>query len=547
MFNFAAPGPVGSPTYNNPEHRFMLDVLRANAKSTFTWIIVIGIVVVFAVNFGPGSLSKGGCGRAAQPYAAKVNGKTISVGEWELQFRQLYTMLRQQAGGAFTREMVEQLQLPQQALEQVVDRELVVQEAKKRGVVVTPAELTEAVQGDPSFQENGTFSFRLYEESARESHGSTTRFEAALRERLLFQKMLTAVRETVKVSDGEVRAAWETDADRAAVAFVRFPLGAAQAEAPKATTDAEAKAFAAKEGARVQKFYDENRARYDQKRKVRVQHVLARVAPDGDDAAARKKIEEAQARVKKGEDFAKVAAVLSDDENTKARGGDLGFVSEGLFDEAFAKAALALEPGQVSEPVRSASGWHLVKAEEVVPARQIPLDAARLDIAKELIAQDRARKLADDRARAALDAARKGKALADLFPSADAAKKSGKKPVTLGGQAVVAEDTGPFARGAPFLPKLGPASDIAADAFAAKKGDVLSKVYDTPGGPVVAVVTLRESPDPAKFDAQRDALEARLRSRKETQVLTAWLKSLKDAAKVETNPSLLAMTRGPTE
>ena len=62
VFNFAAPGPLGSPTYNNPEHRFMLDVLRSNAKSAFTWLIVIGIIVVFVVNFGPGSLSKGGCG-----------------------------------------------------------------------------------------------------------------------------------------------------------------------------------------------------------------------------------------------------------------------------------------------------------------------------------------------------------------------------------------------------------------------------------------------------------------------------------------------------
>lgn len=531
-----APGPFGSPTYNNPEHSFMLDVLRSNAKSAFTWIIVIGIVVVFAINFGPGSLSKGGCAGAATPYAAKVNGRPIPASEWERQYRQLYGLLRQQAGDAFSRDLADQLGLPQQAMEQIVDHELVVQEAKRRGVAVSGPELTKVVHAVPSFQENGRYNHELYLEAARSMYGSAAKYEAALKDDLLFQKMMTALRETVKVSDSEVRAAWESEADRAALSFVRIPVVAIEAEAPK-PTDAEAKAFLEKDPGRIAKFYEENRGRFDQKKKVRVRHVLARVAPVADDAAARKRIEEAAARVKKGEDFAKVAAALSEDENSKTRGGDLGYVSEGLFDEAFAKAALSLEAGQVSAPVRTPSGWHLVKADEVVPAKQVPLEAARLEIAKELLVKERARKLAQDRARAALDAARKGKALAALFPE--------KPPVKIGGQPVVAEETGPFSRGSALLPKLGPAPEILADALAAKKGDVLPKVYDTPAGPVVAAVTLRETPDAAAFEGQREALETRLRNRKESQVVGAWLKELRAGAKVETNPSLLALKGAP--
>jgi peptidyl-prolyl cis-trans isomerase D len=523
----------------------MLDVLRSNAKSAFTWLIVIGIVVVFAINFGPGSLSKGGCGGAAPPYAARVNGRVVPASDWERQYSQLYNLYRQQAGEAFTRELADQLGLPAQALEQVVDRELVVQDAKRRGVAVTRQELTRTVHGIPAFQENGQFSYALYEESARQIAGSPAKFEAGMKDDLLYQKMMAAVRETVKVSEGEVRSAWESDADRAALAFVTFPVAAAKAEVAK-PTDAEAKALADRDAARVQKYYDENRARFDQKRKVRVRHVLARVGPSGDDAAARKKIEDAAARVKKGEDFAKVAAALSDDENTKANGGELGFVAEGLFDPAFASAALALEAGQVSEPVKSASGWHLVQAEEVVPARQVSLEAARLDIAREVLVQDRARKLAEDRARAALEAARGGKALADVFPSAEAAKKSGRKPAALGGQPVAAEETGAFTRAAAAVPKLGQAPELLAAAFAAKKGEVLPRVFETPAGPVVAAVTLRETPAPEAFEAQRVALEARLRNRKEAEVVGAWLKALRDGARVETNPALLA-ARAPAE
>ena len=65
-------------------------------------------------------------------------------------------------------------------------------------------------------------------------------------------------------------------------------------------------------------------------------------------------------------------------------------------------------------------------------------------------------------------------------------------------------------------------------------------MFETPTGPVIAAVTQRELPAPDAFEAQRVAFEARLRNRKETEVVGAWLKALRDGAKVETNPALLA-------
>jgi peptidyl-prolyl cis-trans isomerase D len=526
VFNFATPETARVPTFNNSGLRFMLDILRANTKSTFTWLIVVGIVVVFAINFGPGSLSKGGggCAGGSAPFAARVNGKTIPAAEWDRQYRQLFALFRQQAGDAFTRELAEQLQLPSQAMDQIVDRELVVQEAKRRGLTIGKDELTRAVHSMPSFQENGQFSFALYEESARAMYGNAGKFEAALKDDLLYQKMMAAVRATVKVSDAEVRDAFEGENDRVSLKFVRVPLAAASA-AVKTPTDAEVKAFAEKEAARVTKFHQDNASRFDQKKKVKVRHILAKVAQGQDDAAARKKIADAQARIAKGEDFAKVAAELSDDTASKARGGDVGFVSEGLFDDAFAKAAIALEKGQVSEPVRSATGWHLLQAEEVVPAKTVPLEVAKAGIARELLAKDRAEALARERAQAAFDAARAGKPLA---------------AVKIGTQTLNPEETGPFGRSSPFVPKIGEAPGLLADALAAKTGQALPRIYDTPSGPVVAVVVKRETPDPKAFDAQREALETRLRNRKESQEQGAWMKALRAAAKIETNQELLA-------
>jgi peptidyl-prolyl cis-trans isomerase D len=350
--------------------------------------------------------------------------------------------------------------------------------------------------------------------------------------------MLAAVDETVKVSDAEAKAAWQADSDKVALTFVRFPL--AQYEAEAKPTDADVKAYADKNADRIKEFYEAHPARFDQKAKVRVRHVLAKVATGGDDAAARKKIDEAAQRVKKGEDFAKVAAALSDDAMTKAKGGELGFVSEGLFDETFAKAALALKPGQVSDPVKTPAGWHLIQAEEVVPAKKLTFDQARAEIARQLVAQEKGKQLAAERAQAALAAARSGKKLADLFPAEDAARKAKATPVTAGGKVVAAEETGSFAASLALAPKLGAAPELVADALRAKAGDLLPKVYETPAGPVVAAVTARETPDPKAFDAQREAVTARLRSQRGTQVISAWLESLRKGARIDRNQALLA-------
>lgn len=516
----------------------MLDSLRANKRGILTWIIVGGIVFIFGVNFGPGSLSRGnggGCSGGQAIFAAKVNGETIQPLEFERAYQQYFNLFQGQMGGNLPEELARQLGLGQRALDYVVERELVVQEARRRGLVVTDEEVASALHSDPAFQLNGLFDAQTYRETARRIAGSEGRYEEDLREEQLYRRMLASVEQTVKVSDAEVRDEWQRESDRVALSFVLFPRAAF--EAAVKPTEAEVKAFADANGEAVKRFHEENRARFDEKKRVRVRHVLARVGAQGPEAA-RKKIEDAAARVKQGEDFAAVVAALSEDENTRDRGGDLGFVSEGLFDEAFAKAALALEPGQVSEPVQSASGWHLVKAEEVVPARTVPLEAARLLIARELLVKDRAAKAARARAEAALASARAGKPLAELFPAEDAEKK--KTPVTVAGKPLVAQETGTFTAGTELAPRLGAAPALLADAFAAKRGDVLPEVYETPEGLAVATVVARERPDPSAFEQASAAVRARLRSEAGMQVMTAWMKELRAGAKIELNPVYLA-------
>jgi len=119
----------------------------------------------------------------------------------------------------------------------------------------------------------------------------------------------------------------------------------------------------------AKEFYDKHPEYFKQPEQVRASHILVKVASDADKkkvAAAKKKIEAAQARLKKGDDFAKVAKEVSEGPSAK-KGGDLGFFKRGQMVKPFEEAAFAMKPGQTSGIVRTRFGFHIIKVTDKKP------------------------------------------------------------------------------------------------------------------------------------------------------------------------------------
>jgi len=118
--------------------------------------------------------------------------------------------------------------------------------------------------------------------------------------------------------------------------------------------------------AAMRKVYDEAAKQMGDEQEVRARHILVRAAPD--DAAASKaaeeKIKAVIVRLKKGEDFAKVATEISEDPSGKSGGGDLGYFGKEMMVPEFADVAFKLEKDQISEPVKTQFGWHVIKMED---------------------------------------------------------------------------------------------------------------------------------------------------------------------------------------
>ncbi len=523
----------------------MLDVLRASKGGIITWIFLAAIIVIFVVSFGPGSLvrDRGGCG-APTGYAARVNGESIPVMEFNRQFGPIAEQYERNPSASAMMPY-----LAAQVLSRIVDETLLSQEAERRGIQIDSLDLSRRIWQDPSFQIDGKFNLEKYQKAAARMYGSVSAFEEMTKKEMRVERLQAAMVASIQVPESEVHETWKLLSDTYDLSYVLFPTADARAEVK--VSDADAQAFAAKDAARVEKFYKDNAARYDQPEKVRARHILAKVEGN-DDAAARKKIDDAIARLKKGEDFAKVAADVSDDVNTKASGGDLGVIGPGQVDEAFTQAAVALKAGEISGPVKTPAGWHVIKVDEVIPGKKIPLEAARLDIARELLSGDRAAALVKEKAEAALKAAQGGKSLAELFPQPRPAVPATDKTPALpevkaslvwGGKAIAAKDTGPSPASVPEVPEIDGSGALLKDALAAQSGTVLSKVYAVPAGAVVAVVKNRSRPDESKYAAQRHAHELAIKGEKLRQLESTWLEELHSKASIDLNRELIPTPR----
>lgn len=366
----------------------MLEAIRRNVRHPYIQAILGLLILVFIFFFGWSM-------RAAKPnYVAKVNGDTIDYRTYQQAYNGLVRLYEDAYKGDLTGDRIRQLGLGRRALDQVIDRVLLTQEADRRGLSVSDQELEAAIQSVPVFQQGGAFSKALYLRVLDANRLTPMEFEASKRQELLLAKVEQAIRAGATVTDAEVEQEFRDRNTKIDLAYVSFEPAAFEAEVkvtPEALQeyyDAEKESFRTpeqREGRYVffpadeyagavevseQELRDEfswRAGEFAVPEAVHARHILFRVAPDAtpeQDEAALKKAEKVRSEIVAGADFAKMAEKYSDDPGSKKKGGDLGYFERGAMVPAFEEAAFALEPGTVSEPVKTSFGYHLILVED---------------------------------------------------------------------------------------------------------------------------------------------------------------------------------------
>lgn len=358
----------------------MLQNIRDNSQG---WIAkaIIGLIVVLMALTGFDAIFQA---TNHSQDAAKVNGDTISQNALsqatDIQRRQLM----QRMGKDFDPALLDEKLLREASLKGLIERTLLLQGARDAGFSFTDAALDQVILQMPEFQANGVFSAELFDQFVRRLGYTRMQFRQMLAEELLIGQLrggfvATSFATTPQV-DAFARLENQTR-DFASVTFKADPAAVQVSdEQIKAHYDQHAKEFMTPDQVVIDyielkksAYFDQVKVDEDQLKAAyekevanlaeqrHAAHILIEVNDKVSDEQAKARAEEIAERLNKGEDFAALAKEYSQDPGSASNGGDLGLAGPGVYDPAFEDALYKLSDNQVSAPVRTSFGYHLIK------------------------------------------------------------------------------------------------------------------------------------------------------------------------------------------
>ncbi|TLX60067.1 peptidylprolyl isomerase [Stutzerimonas nosocomialis] len=384
----------------------MLQNIRDNSQG---WIAktIIGIIVMLLALTGFDAIFNA---VSNSRDAASVNGEEISQDELtqavELQRRQL----AQQLGRDFDPSLLNDRLLRESALNSLIERMLLLQAAKSADFAFSQQSLDQLILQTPEFQVEGAFNAARFDQVLQQMGYTRMQFRRLLEQEMLIGQLRAGIAGTGFVTDRQIEDFARLERQTRDFAAVTVAADAAAVEVGddevRAYYEAHADQFRTPEQVvleyvelkkdaffdqvdvsdeELQELYHNQIANLAEQR--RAAHILIEPGDGVSDEQAREKVEEIRKRVEAGEDFAALAKEFSQDPGSASEGGDLGYAGPGVYDQAFEDALYALDENQLSQPVRSEFGWHLIKLLGVRSPEVPTLESMRPELERELKAR----------------------------------------------------------------------------------------------------------------------------------------------------------------
>ncbi len=368
----------------------MLQAIRDRATGIFAWAILLFLIASFAL-WGIHSYFEA----PSNPVVAKVGSTEITKLELQRAYDQRYQRLQNLMGDNFRHDLIDPKQFRQNVLDELIQSALMEQYVDQADYRVGNTDVAGYLRATPAFQVNGQFSPETYKELLAREGMKATAFEAQLRQSMEMEQMRTGLLQTGFVTQKDIDNAWRIQHERRNLAYVLFDTARYEAQiSPSdaeiaARYEADKKRYFTPERVRVDYIeLDKNtlppasapedemlRALYEAEKQTRfarpeqrqARHILIRVVGNSGEAQALQKAREVRSQIEKGGDFTALAKQYSDDPGSKDKGGLLDLSPKGTLDPAFDDALFKLKQGELSQPVRTSFGWHIIQLEKLVP------------------------------------------------------------------------------------------------------------------------------------------------------------------------------------
>ncbi len=393
----------------------MIQAFRNQTQSVFFRVILFFVALTFVISFGWFS------SETQKNVVATVNSEDILFQDYDIAYNQRLEQLRQ-TFGENAEALASQLNISQSVLDSVISRRLLLQNARKQGILVADAEVIEQLKLVPVFQKDGRFSKEVYQQLLRQNRVSPESYEKSVREDLLLQKYQRLSTARQLSTQAEVQRIYDYEQRVISVEYLRFSPEqffedvVIIEENLKEFYDNNSQDFMSLKKYQIEyftfgfsdlgtqedpsermieRYYETNPAEFSNDDQVKARHILMKVSSDMSEEAReekRKQLESLLQEARAGASFEELARENSEDFSA-IRGGDLGWFSAGEIDETLSNAAFGLQVGEVSEIVQTGFGFHIVKLEGKKDAETKPLESVKSEIRQKLIDTRQERKL----------------------------------------------------------------------------------------------------------------------------------------------------------
>ncbi|MGC1547133.1 MAG: SurA N-terminal domain-containing protein, partial [Rhodanobacter sp.] len=382
-------------------------------------IIVLG-VAVFAMSFFG---IEGYFSSQVETFVAKVGKHEISQQQFQDRLNQLRQQARDQQGDSFDASVFEKPETKQRILDSMIDQQLLIQANEDLGMRVSTQAMRDTIAGIPGFQINGKFDPQTYRALLAAQNKTPDMFEDDVRTSLAISLLPDAITSSEIITDADVDRFLALRLQRRDVRYFALPRPApADSNVGDAEIETYYKAHQADfmnpeqvsvkyievNGADLKldtppseddlkKRYEDEKQRFVQPEQRLVSHILINVPKNATPAQQKDALAKAEkiAAEATPADFAKLAQQDSDDLGSKSQGGDLGWLEKGVTNAAFDNALFSLQKGQISKPVLSDEGYHILWLRDVHSGEAKPFAEVRDTLAKEAQAAEGTRKFND--------------------------------------------------------------------------------------------------------------------------------------------------------
>ena len=387
----------------------MLQKMRDNIQGWGARVIIALLIVTMAA-FGFGRFD---WFSQSDPVVATVNGNDIHQSKLASEVERQRLRIAEQLGKNADPNAIDTEMLRKSVLDGLINRTLLLGAADKMGIVVSATQMDEAIVANKDFQNDGKFDPELFRRLLASSGQSPASYKSELANSYTLVQLNGGIVHTPFSTDTEVRDLARLITETRDFAYLMFDPDALQAGVTVADQevgayyDAHPDEFMSPEtvdvayvevsvaelaktidtdvsDAKVEARYEADKAAFTGTEQRHPEHILLQLSAKRDEKAARAQLLDAKRRIEAGESFESIAKSMSDDAGSAPSGGDLGWVGKGTLVPEFERATWALRPGEISDPVVTQFGVHLIKLLDVRSDAYPPLDQKRDSIVQSL-------------------------------------------------------------------------------------------------------------------------------------------------------------------